>query len=126
MTQTKAGKLAGREQLLAGYREADVSIDGADETFRIRYKAPSAKSMLRMQELGKAAEEAENDSEKARQSWDRLAGLVADHLVDEEGGRLCEAEELLDAPMDTLLALVRAITPTVEGGKSEVEAQGEG
>lgn len=125
MAQTKAGKFAGRKEILFGFREADVSINGSDEAFRIRYKAPSARSMLRMQELGAAAEDAENDSEKARQSWDRLAALVADHLVDEEGAKLCDADELLEAPMDALLALVQAITPKVEGGKGEVEVQGE-
>lgn len=126
MTTKQTGrKFAGRDQLLRGYREADVEIEGA-ESLRIRYKPPSARSMLKMQELGDETKDAETDPKAARKSWERLAEMVADHLVDENDEPLCDAEELMDAPMDVVLALVSAITPKTKGGKDEVTAQGEG
>lgn len=124
MTTKASAKFATKDSIFKSYRQTTVELSGA-ETLRIRYKAPSTRTILSMQELGRAAE-AGDDQEATMESWGRLANLVSEHLVDESGDPLCEAEELMDAPLDLLLALVQAITPKLAGAADEVAAQGEG
>lgn len=130
MGNQKAGKkFAGKNDIIYGgpnpYREAEVSLAGpGSEPVAVRYKPLSTREIIEWQdEIGDPEKLGDPDAPESNiENLKKVAELLADHLVDEDGKTFVTQEELLDAPVDTLTALMGVMTP--DAPAEAVEAEG--